>query len=102
MCAVCHSFQAINLPQLHRSQGWLLYLLATGPFSLHNARGAITNERVVELREARMAGLTGGIDSYNSLASLLPQDTKAFYYRYRYIMVPLQKIPYSCFSFQAD
>ena len=82
------------MPQLHRSQGWLLYLLATGPFSLHNARGAITNERVVELREARMGGLTGGIDSYNSLASLLPQDTKVFYYRYRYIMLVHLKRPF--------
>ena len=95
-------FQAINVPQLHRSQGWLLYLLSTGPFSLHNARGAITNERVVELRQARMAGLTGGIDSYNSLASLLPQDTKVFYYRCIFILVLLQKVPHSCLSFQAD
>ena len=74
-------FQAINLPQLHRDQGWQLYLIATGPFSLRNARGAITNERVVELRQARMLGHTGPISSYNALASLLPQDTKVFHCR---------------------
>ena len=43
----------------------------------------MSTERVVELREARMGGHTGPIDLYNSLASLLPQDTKVFYCRYR-------------------
>ena len=72
------------MPQLHRNQGWLLYLLGTGSFSLHNARGAITTERVVELREVRLGGHTGPIELYNALASLLPQETKVFYYRYRF------------------
>ena len=74
-------FQALNLPQLRRDQGHLIYLLSTGHFSLHKARGLIVNARVVELREARAAGHTGPLDIYNFLASQLPQDTTVFFQR---------------------
>ena len=76
------SFQVLNLPQLRREQGHLIYLLSTGPFSLHKARGLITNARAIELREARLGGLTGPIDVYNYLASQLPQDTTVYFQRY--------------------
>ena len=51
--------QALNLPQLSRQGGWLLYLHTTGSFSLKGARGCVTICRVVELREARTRDQTG-------------------------------------------
>ena len=73
--------QAISLPQLTREQGWLIYVLSTGQFSMRGARGCLTNMRVLELRNAREAGHTGNVASYNFLASLLPQDTRVFFQR---------------------
>ena len=72
----------MNLPQLRRNQGHLIHLLSTGHFSLHKARGLVTNARVIELREVRLAGQTGPIDIYNYLASQLPQDTTVYFQRY--------------------
>ena len=77
--AVLH--QAMNLPQLSREQGWLIYLLSTGQFSLRGARGCLTNMRVLELRNAREAGHTGNISTYHLLASSLPQDTRVYFQR---------------------
>ena len=82
LLAVVHFYQALNLPQLRRGDGWLIYLLSTGQFSLRGARGCLTNMRVVELRNAREAGSTGNVVSYNFLASLLPQDTRVYFHRY--------------------
>ena len=80
LVAIILSPQTIPLPQLRREDGHLLYLAAGGPFTLRCARGTITNERVVELRDARVADRTGPLDSYNYLASQLPQDTRVLYY----------------------
>ena len=77
--AVLH--QAMNLPQLSRAQGWLIYLLSTGQFSLRGARGCLTNMRVLELRNARETGHTGNVATYNMLASSLPQDTRVYFQR---------------------
>ena len=74
--------QAVPFPQLRREDGWLLYLAAGGPFTLRGARGTVTNERVVELRAARDGNRTGPLDSYNFLASQLPQDTRVLYHRW--------------------
>ena len=41
-----------------------------------------TNERVVEVRAARVAGMTGELEDYNFLASMLPQDTRVCDARY--------------------
>ena len=74
-------FQALPLMQLRRNQAWLLYLAATGPFTLHKARGTTTVMREVELRQPRMNDHTGEIQDYNFLASLLPQDANIWYQR---------------------
>ena len=76
------SMQVIPLPQLRREDGHLLYLAAGGPFTLRGARGTVTAERVVELRAAREGNRTGPLDSYNFLASQLPQDTRVLYHRW--------------------
>ena len=75
-------FQALQLPQLRREQGWLLYLANTGPFTMRSSMGTITHERVVELRRAREMGQTGEIPDYNFLSSLLPQNTRICFGRY--------------------
>ena len=73
--------QALNLPQLSRQEGWLLYLHATGSFSLKGARGCVTICRVVELREARTRDQTGSLALYNQIAAMLPQETRVYFAR---------------------
>ena len=46
---------------------------------MRNARATITQERTVELRDAREEGRTGEIKDYNVLASMLPQDSRVAY-----------------------
>ena len=75
-------FQALLLPQLWREQGWLLYLVNTGPFTMHSSMSTITHERDVELRRARELGQTGEIPDYNFLSNLLPQNTRICFGRY--------------------
>ena len=79
--SLVHLHKALNLPQLRRQEGWKIYLLSTGQFSLRGARGCLTNMRVVELRNARESGNTGNVASYNFLASSLPQDTRVYFQR---------------------
>jgi hypothetical protein len=81
--------QVIPLPQLRREDGHLLYLAAGGPFTLRGARGTVTAERVVELRGAREGDRTGPLDSYNFLASQLPQDTRVLYHRWGFCTVSI-------------
>jgi hypothetical protein len=63
-------------------KGHLLYQAAGGPFCLRTSMATSTNERVVEVRAARVAGMTGELEDYNILASMLPQDTRVCDARY--------------------
>ena len=74
--------QALPLYQLRRDQGHLLCLYNAGPFCLKGGFGTAAIERVVELREARMADRTGDMGQYNFLSSLLPQDTRVCHQRW--------------------
>lgn len=69
------------LPQLRRDQGHLLYLAATGPFTLRGGSGTICQMRVQELQAARQGGRTGDIFDWNFLSSLLPQESRVLHSR---------------------
>ena len=43
------------------------------------SNGVNTNTRVIELREARQADLTGTIQDYNAISSLLPQESQIYF-----------------------
>ena len=67
------------LPQFRRGDARPIYVASGGPFGMRNARATITQERTVELRDAREEGRTGEIKDYNVLASMLPQDSRVAY-----------------------
>ena len=71
--------QILPLPQFRRGSARPIYVVSGGPFGMRNARATITQERTVELRDARVAGRTGEIEDYNILASMLPQDSRIAY-----------------------
>lgn len=73
--------QALPLPQLSREEGGKLVVAATGKFTVLKGNGVNTNTRVVEIREPRQADLTGEIQDYNFLSSLLPQESSIWFQR---------------------
>ena len=74
-------FKALPLPQLSREEGYKLIEAATGTFTVLKSNGVNTNTRVIELREARQADLTGTIQDYNTISSLLPQESQIYFQR---------------------
>ena len=71
----------LGLPSFPEGNGFELYLLATGPYGMQRANGALTATREFELSAARRAGELGTLSNYNELASLLPQTTRVFYFQ---------------------
>ena len=70
----------LGLPSFPPGSGYELYVLATGPYGMHRANGALTATREYELMAERRAGQLGSLTNYNELASLLPQTTRVYFF----------------------